>query len=62
MSLGNRLFAFRERFRKLDRKWHVLIGSQLLFGLLVVRTYNSKESMGGDNKALSNSDNSKPNQ
>jgi hypothetical protein len=37
MSLGQRLFLFRERFKNMDRKWHILIGSQLIFGMFLFR-------------------------
>ena len=36
-ALRHRLFAYREQFKNLDRKWHFLIGSQLLFAITVVR-------------------------
>ena len=36
------IYSYRERFRRLDRKWHALIGSQLLFGLMVLRFRNTK--------------------
>ena len=29
------IYSYRDRFRRLDRKWHALIGSQLLFGFMV---------------------------
>ena len=36
-SLRQQLLLYREQFRRLDRKWHWLIGSQLLFGMFVIR-------------------------
>jgi hypothetical protein len=39
MSSVHKLLAFRDRFRRLDRKWHVLIGSQLVFGVFLFRAY-----------------------
>ena len=36
-SLRQQLWLYREQFRRLDRKWHWLIGSQLLFGMFVIR-------------------------
>ena len=27
----NKLWYYREKFKRLDRKWHVLIGAQLIF-------------------------------
>jgi hypothetical protein len=38
-----KILAFRERFRRLDRKWQLLIGSQILFGLGILRTHRMKE-------------------
>jgi hypothetical protein len=35
--LGERIFQFRDRFRRLDRKWHLLIGSQILVGIFAFR-------------------------
>ncbi|KAG7348023.1 hypothetical protein IV203_016728 [Nitzschia inconspicua] len=32
-----KLLIYRERFRRVDRRWHILIGSQLLFVMAVVR-------------------------
>jgi hypothetical protein len=34
---GERIFQFRDRFRRLDRKWHLLIGSQILVGIFAFR-------------------------
>lgn len=42
MLWREKLLSYRERFRRLDRKWHVLIGSQILFGLVVLRVRNQK--------------------
>ena len=41
--MWNRIHSFRDRFRLLDRKWHALIGSQILFGLIALRFHNTKE-------------------
>lgn len=43
MGLRDRVFSFRDRFRGLDRKWHVLIGAQLLFGMVIFRSNRSKQ-------------------
>ncbi len=40
MSLRDKIMASRDRFQRLDRKWHLLIGSQLLFGMFLFRAYN----------------------
>ena len=37
MNWKQSILLYRERFKRLDRKWHLLIGSQLLFGMFVVR-------------------------
>ena len=37
--LRNKILQYRERFMRLERKWHILIGSQLLFGMMVVRMH-----------------------
>jgi hypothetical protein len=31
------ILAQRETFRRLDRKWHLLIGSQIMLGLMLLR-------------------------
>ena len=38
-SWRDRILNYRERFRRLDRKWHALIGAQLFFALAAFR-YN----------------------
>ena len=43
MALWDRFFGFRERFRRLDRKFQALIGSQILFALVVLRAHNNRE-------------------
>jgi hypothetical protein len=42
MWLRDQVFILRDGFRRLDRKWHLLIGSQMLFGLMIFRAHNSK--------------------
>lgn len=42
MALRERILAYRERFRRLDRRWHVLIGSQLIVGMYLVRSQVSQ--------------------
>jgi hypothetical protein len=39
----DKLFAYRERFRTTDRRWHFLVGSQLLFVMAVIRFRLAKE-------------------
>jgi hypothetical protein len=36
-SLRDKILNYRDRFKRLDRKWHLLIGSQLLFVLAAFR-------------------------
>jgi hypothetical protein len=42
-NLKNMIITYREKFRRLDRKWHVLIGTQLLFVVGVIRFRAAKE-------------------
>jgi hypothetical protein len=42
-NLKNMIITYREKFRRLDRKWHVLIGTQLLFVAGVIRFRAAKE-------------------
>ena len=39
-SVKDHVFAYRNKFKRLDRKWHLLIGSQILFGLFAFRVRN----------------------
>lgn len=63
-SLRDQILAFRERFRRLDRKWHLLIGSQLLVGMLAVRMRNQRQltidTQASSNLQQATSDDSKP--
>jgi hypothetical protein len=38
-----KILNYRERFKRLDRKWHVLIGAQLFFALGAFR-YNRQQT------------------
>lgn len=40
--LRETILNYRERFKRLDRKWHVLIGAQLFFALAAFR-YNREQ-------------------
>jgi len=51
MSLGQRLFLFRERFKNMDRKWHILIGSQLVFGMFLFRVNKQNQLKAENNKS-----------
>lgn len=36
-TIRDKILTYRDRFRRLDRKWHLLIGTQLLFVMATVR-------------------------
>ena len=42
-ALRKTIFQYRERFKRLDRKWHLLIGSQLFFGLAAFRYHRQQK-------------------
>ena len=42
-ALRKTVFQYRERFKRLDRKWHLLIGSQLFFGLAAFRYHRQQK-------------------
>ena len=42
----------RERFRRLDRRWHPLIGSQLVFGLMLLRMHLHKNYQQGQQQEV----------
>lgn len=41
-ALRDKILNYRDRFKRLDRKWHVLIGAQLFFALATFR-YNRQQ-------------------
>jgi hypothetical protein len=41
-SLRDKILNYRDRFKRLDRRWHVLIGAQLFFALATFR-YNRQQ-------------------
>ena len=45
MWMRVKLSEYRERFKRLDRKWHLLIGSQILFGLVVLRVHHHRQEL-----------------
>jgi hypothetical protein len=54
-SWRKKLWTYRERFRHADRRWHLLIGTQLLFVMGVARyriAQERKKELAGDSPAV----------